>query len=100
CSPLLLYSFPTRRSSDLGSHTFFTPPLIHSMCGLCCRTTNKRSISITSLLRIMIITVPHKYNRFLFSRSTCCFYNIIYICCNRRSEEHTSELQSRFDLVC
>src|SRR5699024_12119920 len=26
--------------------------------------------------------------------------DMIRLCCNNRSEEHTSELQSRFDLVC
>src|SRR5699024_12264061 len=38
--------------------------------------------------------------RYLFS---CCLFNRCRKCsmeCRRRSEEHTSELQSRFDLVC
>src|SRR5699024_11963306 len=61
-------------------------------------------------------------DRFFVCASSCCPYNILELCCldnitrgeceiraeifssrtfdGLRSEEHTSELQSRFDLVC
>src|SRR5699024_2888341 len=67
------------------SHSFFTPPFIHCVCCLGCGTTNKSSISITSLLSEVIITIPHKNNRFLFPGRSSRFYHIIYICSYRCS---------------
>src|SRR5437868_8841771 len=75
-----LHSFPTRRSSDLSS----TPSSLASArdsatmpisgtpgCGCLVPWKNRRTLSCFSLRREA-----------------------------RRSEEHTSELQSRFDIVC
>src|SRR5207248_10011278 len=41
---------------------------------------------------------PLPQSRFLTCRSHCCFYKPRL--CGSRSEEHTSELQSPYDLVC
>src|SRR5699024_12008939 len=74
-----LHSFPTRRSSDLS----FSSCLISLNCG----TSScwlKSSVSVAWLLCTSFTTA---------SRSVCG-------CTSSRSEEHTSELQSRFDLVC
>src|SRR5699024_12301100 len=67
-----LHSFPTRRSSDLDTFATVSPskPLVTTVAPLLISTEEFRSVITKHFL----------------SRS--------------RSEEHTSELQSRFDLVC
>src|SRR5690349_25135110 len=67
-----LHSFPTRRSSDLSSASCATRPA--ASCGRRCSTTTCRS-------RERHVVVEHRLPQL-------------------RSEEHTSELQSRRDLVC
>src|SRR5699024_12557907 len=89
-----LHSFPTRRSSDLKTASFGIEPIKAI-------ETNK-AVSIILLIIVLpyalIIKVLSELNTFFMSEnnntSKCC--PIIYA----RSEEHTSELQSRFDLVC
>src|SRR5699024_11713583 len=71
---LVLLSLPTRRSSDLH----FTPPLTTE------RPCNKIERNIRFGRRI----------------STSDASPIQTKCARFRSEEHTSELQSRFELVC
>src|SRR5699024_12881412 len=75
-----LHSFPTRRSSDLILITLL--PAINLVI------INSESAGIK------VTWTPVNTPRFVKGAIT--FLNII----NRRSEEHTSELQSRFDLVC
>src|SRR5207249_10893325 len=71
-----LHSFPTRRSSDLRSDEVEQP--LHRGSG------GSRAIA-SSRRRHTLANASAK-------RSPCCR--------RTRSEEHTSELQSRFDLVC
>src|SRR5699024_12321303 len=72
--PLVLPSFPTRRSSDLQLQF--------------CQISILRHVDTENeLLKIILI-----YNR----NTILSIVNKYYL----RSEEHTSELQSRFDLVC
>src|SRR5699024_11588007 len=86
-----LHSFPTRRSSDLKIllTLLIFPFCFNSMS--CLKYKYQMFTSKSSLLSDT--TLP---NKFLTSM------NIINSVCMeyRRSEEHTSELQSRFDLVC
>src|SRR5699024_12221953 len=70
-----LISLPTRRSSDLLSLMFVRVHL---------RTSNGKVISYQQ-----VIIVSYWYQRVMPMALITC-----------RSEEHTSELQSRFDLVC
>src|SRR5699024_11265794 len=93
-SYLFLYSFPTRRSSDLiiifivllailAITTFILIVFVyfdHS------RIDNKDEVIefVKKSSEIKQVTDVDYFRRFL----------------NKRSEEHTSELQSRFDLVC
>src|SRR5699024_12140862 len=42
-----------------------------------------------------VVVIP--YHRHLFPKIDCF---VVSLACQMRSEEHTSELQSRFDLVC
>src|SRR5699024_12848567 len=71
-----LHSFPTRRSSDL---------IRRKQCfgARCFPDKQTDGAGIVICRQKIIVSVPRKYNRELL-----------------RSEEHTSELQSRFDLVC
>src|SRR5690606_41497174 len=77
-APLHLHSFPTRRSSDLMPPIFrsmpFSPPPIVS------RSSANRPMIFGVLIIIPVAGVS--------------------VCVWQRSEEHTSELQSRENLVC
>src|SRR5699024_11319252 len=73
--PSDLHSFPTRRSSDLPAR---------SLLGAC-RVTTFSSLGFTST-----------ESSFLGSLAELSYNSTV----PPRSEEHTSELQSRFDLVC
>src|SRR5699024_12559667 len=86
------YSFPTRRSSDLNANTSSFPDLP----------------SFKALIRLLwpLITLCKS----LLADSNCeiafevsipsDFLSSFKISIIERSEEHTSELQSRFDIVC
>src|SRR5699024_11431500 len=77
-----LHSFPTRRSSDLGD----LPP-------------NSKVILLTSSAASLETSLPplvEPVNVIIFT--SLCVDNTFPT--SDRSEEHTSELQSRFDLVC
>src|SRR5699024_12796158 len=85
---LHLHSFPTRRSSDLiiNNHVTFISKTVSFNCWL------------------MIDQVASKSRNYLLINYTPSFINIFNLDTNLlwvvRSEEHTSELQSRFDIVC
>src|SRR5207249_10440845 len=89
-SPPELHSFPTRRSSDLGCETGH-------------KKEGKNMVQTASLFNQLL----HHFPRIEFgalvketkaerhARGFTCWAQFV-----SRSEEHTSELQSRFDLVC
>src|SRR5207249_11288389 len=91
-APPALHSFPTRRSSDLRHRNFYAfgplntplrdPPFHRHKRHPSFRA--KRGISLRSFS--VVHSAPHDV--------------ISALCPLCRSEEHTSELQSRFDLVC
>src|SRR5207249_12026000 len=74
-----LHSFPTRRSSDLSAFNRASAPPGAELCHAILR------------LEEISFSLPVKIGK--GTRS-------IRAGCSVRSEEHTSELQSRFDLVC
>src|SRR5699024_11441865 len=84
-------SFPTRRSSDL--HHFSTPLfgwIALRLCVVC-------NIGLPfSLMNSFIHCVMYSY----YALAALGPAMQRYLWWKRRSEEHTSELQSRFDLVC
>src|SRR5207249_11117957 len=82
-----LHSFPTRRSSDLSIRTEHQAAQQHP--GL------RRSIRSTRTVR-HCSPLASKDDR----RDHEDLHQPAYECWGPRSEEHTSELQSRFDLVC
>src|SRR5699024_12540878 len=81
-----LHSFPTRRSSDLFKDRYFAS-----------------QVAVLALCNIFSI---NRNNAFIFGdksadhRNQRTFPRSIRTDERCRSEEHTSELQSRFDLVC
>src|SRR5699024_12797254 len=77
-----LYSFPTRRSSDL----------IHWLEFDAKQETIRKVTSFTGIENPSFLTVNRKKDH-LYAISEVDNGEV-------RSEEHTSELQSRFDLVC
>src|SRR5699024_11870297 len=78
----LLHSLPTRRSSDLETSSTLS---IFSSSNSCCKLTILLVIGIHTVSQLVKIkSATHHFP----SKSLL------------RSEEHTSELQSRFDLVC
>src|SRR5206468_10861949 len=82
-----LHSFPTRRSSDLSR-----PARLHrEPRPNCIRTADGRMSSFLLVARLAGQPVAHRdvFRLQLDPRGPCL-----------RSEEHTSELQSRSDLVC
>src|SRR5699024_12687547 len=94
------HSFPTRRSSDLIAHAEYA---------------GGHTFRVEGFEPIHFLGHPDKLNRFLSNGADrqCCPAARIAVelrqrhACNIeqlvkafRSEEHTSELQSRFDLVC
>src|SRR5699024_12446289 len=78
-----LHSFPTRRSSDL----IFSTKSLQSTC-------LKKMPPGMKLMKILLMKTARRGCSTKFKAAFC--GSPIFI----RSEEHTSELQSRFDLVC
>src|SRR5699024_12639758 len=86
------HSFPTRRSSDLG-----ITPYHSSFTFFMFKTEAVRAIGPPqgTIFIIAALKASNKSNRYRF------IFKALYSGNNAgRSEEHTSELQSRFDLVC
>src|SRR5690606_42017094 len=83
-----LHSFPTRRSSDLDGRAS-SHPRAHCLCGPHCSfiwESCGRSNDLACRLR----KIRHTRGLLAYASWRC----------NGRSEEHTSELQSRENLVC
>src|SRR5207247_9000044 len=86
-----LHSLPTRRSSDLCYHSTHQRPPIRS---------SSSTASAGSLMLVAAI-----FSRRCATEEVPGMSRIVAECCSshasaNRSEEHTSELQSRVDLVC
>src|SRR5206468_9819278 len=89
--PPALHSFPTRRSSDLGAqrvtHVFYTARAQHGETGV---ESVEDNVAMLRNLLDAIEPVAELAHIHLVQGTK--YYG--------RSEEHTSELQSRSDLVC
>src|SRR5699024_12277719 len=99
CSRLYLRAFPTRRSSGLVSLNAITgsvvPPHLQMFSGMV-------RLSIWVRPPTPLVQHPRSFDT-LGSKSMSwngCIPSIRWPTHSMRSEEHTSELQSRFDLVC
>src|SRR5207249_11121574 len=94
---LALHPFPTRRSSDLG----FGFPL---QPGAQFATALAHALRQNALCRFTKINIRARKSRYqliiTFRRQVVFGLPRRIPVAQTRSEEHTSELQSRFDLVC
>src|SRR5207249_11292923 len=84
-----LHSFPTRRSSDLGN----IQAVPFGAAGLKLQWLKKWFLHCVLKLRPLAPQVGWVW-------AVAAVFFIFYLLVAARSEEHTSELQSRFDLVC
>src|SRR5207249_5167077 len=95
---LALHSFPTRRSSDLAGSV----PVGNLVFSSDTRTVGQLQDAALNLVRPLFATLPGVSAPPPFGGSARSI--VINLKPERlracRSEEHTSELQSRFDLVC
>src|SRR5699024_12452713 len=91
-----LPSFPTRRSSDL-----FIPGLVYGRVTKEIRSdkdvANMMSATMASMGTFIVLSFTAGQFVAFFAESNMGLILGVY---GARSEEHTSELQSRFDLVC
>src|SRR5207249_11777619 len=94
--PPHLHSFPTRRSSDLPSSVEMRIPVDVG--------TLSQYLDIRKPIKLDDTSAPdldHKIRFFAKSLGTRSLLVVPVVLDDEvRSEEHTSELQSRFDLVC
>src|SRR5699024_12527302 len=96
--PRGLHSFPTRRSSDLcwlhnagsAGKSLWGISLCSGLAGYLCLLLPVDIFWKTQVFRLMQSAVS----------SAATAMTVFWKNCILRSEEHTSELQSRFDLVC
>src|SRR5690606_41596233 len=89
-SPRALPSFPTRRSSDLGYDSWNSPAWVEDMETRLGYTRKENLLPF--IMGAKTLSAPMKV-----LRADLAAKRINY---NNRSEEHTSELQSRENLVC
>src|SRR5690606_41261128 len=94
CARRLLHSFPTRRSSDLKERTLSVNIPAGVEDGTRIRLAGEGEAGLrggpSGDLYIFLSITPHAF----FQRDGADIF------CRVRSEEHTSELQSRENLVC
>src|SRR5207248_10518594 len=93
------HSFPTRRSSDLALHFF------HEIARQLIRANHfeKRQIGINAggnNLAVKFIACLGSYSGCPAILQNDFGYSALGLYLHARSEEHTSELQSPYDLVC
>src|SRR5699024_11652554 len=91
-----LHSFPTRRSSDL-LYPFNVCHLITSLSLYFSSVSFKQRLLFFGWFFLWLIVLDHLIECFHYVLIIR-FIDVRYFV--SRSEEHTSELQSRFDLVC
>src|SRR5207249_11270132 len=92
--PRLLPSFPTRRSSDLETAHYINHRLARASVG----APMEFDRAVTNRIHARSGGVPRLIN--VIADATLVFGYGEERSLIDRSEEHTSELQSRFDLVC
>src|SRR5207249_9595215 len=98
--PLHLPSFPTRRSSDLRYDTIRICSTWPAGCSKVGSTHHAMNLGPMTMRKMPAASVSDSAildHLKKISRSSAC---LPCACSRVRSEEHTSELQSRFDLVC
>src|SRR5699024_12272042 len=96
----LSHSFPTRRSSDLGySFSLFFVPMLLLQSKIYIKIAGMLFVAAAHYFLIghSLVEIAIFAGLYLIVIFTIPFFKSMN---THRSEEHTSELQSRFDLVC
>src|SRR5699024_12647037 len=92
-------SFPTRRSSDLDTNkiiaAFFSPNE-----SITTKDLSDEGIYVIKSDTGQLQTIMQNFTFYAIKKGKRIFDDYTYWLSLDRSEEHTSELQSRFDLVC
>src|SRR5207249_5834205 len=86
-----LHSFPTRRSSDLTLYNYTARPIYQGTVQILIDKVQPKVLPIKELVDGATADFQTEYQ---LLRGRLLLERVV------RSEEHTSELQSRFDLVC
>src|SRR5699024_12090217 len=94
---LYLHSFPTRRSSDLNGLAKSMDLFWNSLQDLATNPTNSGARSVV-VQRGIALADTFNYLSNSLTKIDLAPEFVGFVA--RRSEEHTSEFQSRFDLVC
>src|SRR5207249_11600100 len=90
-----LPSFPTRRSSDLGDSSVCAVGSESLKVGPCVKLESMPDgLAYVAATKEVWVTTPRDKSITILDASKAGALT------KKRSEEHTSELQSRFDLVC
>src|SRR5699024_11985548 len=100
CAPPYHEKFVQSLLVEMSDRTIFSHRLLYHLASL----TKSVLASITPPNVLFFMMYKHSVKNActdltLHPRETCLLYNSL-VCKQVRSEEHTSELQSRFDLVC
>src|SRR5699024_12654372 len=97
--PPILHSFPTRRSSDLA---FSSPPISSTWPGMMIPEERSFEVLIDSTEVLFSWARSHRVSPVstVWLAASALYARVPDTATAARSEEHTSELQSRFDLVC
>src|SRR5207249_7138474 len=95
--PRYLHSFPTRRSSDLEVRLSAPPPDWAKVIGALAPTVARLLAVVAELLVFAMLIAAAPAPLVVALRFVVLVVSCVVL---PRSEEHTSELQSRFDLVC
>src|SRR5699024_11733943 len=95
-SPHYLHSFPTRRSSDL------TDEILMILPSLSCSIIRLAKVCVAKTSPFKLTSIISSHSSISNSRNGVGLFlpGALRTISQPRSEEHTSELQSRFDLVC
>src|SRR5439155_25659303 len=92
--PRDIHSFPTRRSSDLVPTESTLPVSVR------CTTSGSTLTAPTGVAHAAARSATHPTRDRRAHPRPCAIVEVVTEARHRRSEEHTSELQSRGQLVC
>src|SRR5699024_12084061 len=99
-SHLDLHSFPTRRSSDLCNYRFFSKKSFSASIAVSSSSPSAEIVTVSPCFTPRDISIINWVSFFVFPSFVIVHSDENFFASFTRSEEHTSELQSRFDLVC
>src|SRR5699024_12719272 len=96
--PQSIHSFPTRRSSDLKNILFFILLTVSLQIKFAITAGARLIKTCNYSLQLRINSTKECFSVYFPKTQKSLDFSRIFMI--RRSEEHTSELQSRFDIVC